>query len=269
MLSMQFVRGIIVSLFCVVLSSVFFSGHLVHAREKYSHFSEVEFDKLEAELRETHGIENLARDLADLREYEFWPEDKDPKLKLYIAMSWLNDGHIEAARDLLVSLDVDESVRNLWNFALAKAHILAHAPELALDSVVELEKQFPQDVGIKKLKASYLVEKGDLTSAIEVMNELLDQHKQDGDAYLQRGSYHVMAFSTDMALVDFNKATKKLPKYELTKLQQAYLQMGIIYYKVKLDQKKAAEYLKKGVAINPESDLVRQVRQVIQANLYQ
>lgn len=266
---MHFNRRIVVSLFFAVFVTILFSGHLAHARDKHSHFSHLEFESLENELREKHGIENLAKDLADLRDYEFWPEDKDPKLKLYIALSWLNDGHVEAARDVLVTLDVDDSLSNLLNFALAKSHILAHTPELAVDAIAELETKFPQDVGIKKLKASYLVEQGDLTSAIEVMNELLNQYKQDGDAYLQRGSYHVMAFSTDMALVDFHKAAKKLPKYELTKLQQTYLQIGVIYYKVKLDQKKAAEYLKKGVAINPESDLVRQVRQVIQANLYQ
>lgn len=223
---------------------------------------------LEARVRQKHGIEQLAKDIADLRGFESWSSDKDPDLKLYVAIDWLNGSNLAEAKSLLLNIDRDQTDSDLWDYHMAKAFLLLHEPSRSLELIARLEEKHARDLDLLKLKASYLAEKGDLPGAIELMNAVLSDQKKDGDAYLQRGAYHVMAFSTDMAIEDFKLALKKLPKHEIYKLQQSYLQLGVIYYKVKLDKKQAGEYLKKGVELDPNSELVRQVTQVIQANYY-
>jgi len=226
-------------------------------------FISQQFDRLESIVREKHEIEFIAKKLSQLRNYEEWTEEIDENLKLYIAIKWLEQNYINQSIKLLNQISSQENFQDLLMYYRSIALIHLGFAHKASGHLVNLEKKYPSDKDILYLKSIYLSDIGDLTGSIEILNKLIKKDKKNGKFYLQRGVMNLLVFSNDPALKDFKKAIKYLPKHYIYKRQQALLQAGLIYLRFKGDKDKAKAYLKRGIDVDPDSVLVKQVKQAM------
>lgn len=235
----------------------------VQAKSKQQDFVSTQRQILEAEVRGRVDLQQLAKDISDLKGYEVWPEDKDADRLLYIAIQWMDQHHYNSSAALLNRINPKLTNGDLWRYYQSLALIQKGKFIPVAGYVAALEQNYPKDPEVLYLKSTFLAESNDLVGALEVMNRLIKKNKKMGKAYLQRGIFNMLAFSNDQAIEDFRKAIKYLPEDQKLNRQQAYLQIGLIYWKIKMNQEKAKKFLSKGVDIDPNSELVRQVQQAL------
>lgn len=227
-----------------------------------SYFVE-QFKLLEKEVRRQWDLPFLAKKLSEVGTFEQWPQNMDHNLRLYIAIQWLDQNHVKPALHLMSDVEPESKHEDLLKYYRAAAQIYLGQVKQAGLLLSHLEKEHSRDADFLYLKSVYLAETNDLAGAIALMDATIRQESRKGKFYLQRGIYRMLAFSHDDAVKDFLKAVRYLPKGEVDKRQQAYLQVGLIFLKIKGDQKKGLEYIRKGTSLAPASDLMRQVNQVL------
>ncbi len=226
-------------------------------------FVKKQFDRLEGEVRADHKIEFIAKKLSELKTFQDWPKDLNNDLKLYIGVTWFNQRHIAEALDLLKSFKPSKKYHDLWAYYQAMLLMHKDSPDEASRYLAILEKKYKKNVDFLFLKSIYLSQKEDLISAIQVMDRIIKKDKKNGDAYLQRGFFYLLSLTNDLAMKDFTKAIKYLPKHEIYKRQQALFQNGLLYIHYKYDQKKGMTLIKQGVNLDPSSEMVKQVKQAL------
>lgn len=227
-------------------------------------FVEEQFSKLEKEIRKANDLKSLAEKIADWRDYKSWQDSIDEDLKLYIGISWLQQNHFKPATDFLLPIEPSRSHLDIWRYYQGVA--LIHLGKLNQASMVlaDLETRHADDEDFLYLKSILQSERNQLTDAITTLDHLLKKSKKQGKAYLQRGLLHMLAFSHEKAIKDFKKAGRYLSKEDKQSRQQAMFQLGLIYLRVKLDQDKASKYFNEGIKLDPDSEMVVQLRQVLQ-----
>lgn len=223
----------------------------------------VRLPELEASVRETHDLKSIAQRLSELKNFEEWPADVDADLRLYIAIKWLEKHHTQAAYKLLQRIPAGDTDAALWRYFNAIALLELGFPQNATAYLAQLEQDYGRDPDVLYLKSIYLSETNNLKGAIEVLDKLIRQNRRNGKFYLQRGIFNLLVFDHDRAIKDLKKAVKYLPRQALYQRQQALLQTGLIYLKIKLNRKKGMDYIRRGIELDPASELVRQLNQAI------
>ncbi len=232
---------------------------VVHAQG----FVTQDFTKLETEIRTQYTLEDIAQKLTEVDKQDSWPESLTPAYRLYIAINWLNQNQSLAAANLLQKIVVDPSWDDLRKYHLAMALMnLSRYREASLQ-VNDLAGRYASDPDAMYLTGLYLTATGDLENALVIMDKLVKISPNNGRAYLQRGILRMVSLSHDLAVEDFKKAANNLPKTDTYHRQQAYLQAGVVYFKFLNDHKKADKFFKLGINIDPDSDLVTQLKDVL------
>lgn len=221
---------------------------------------DVQKSDLQKSMQEIHSPKELAGYLAAL-EADF--SNYDNQLRLYLASKWFDQRFVKSSQTIMQMIDAPKKYADLWMYMKV---VLALNEKKSQQAEVYLEKllnRHPQDLNILFLKSVYLADVGHLKPAIDTLTTLLKKDRRNGEYYLQRGVYRLVALNNDDALEDFRKAAKYLPKHEISKRQQALLQMGVIYYRHKFNKVKGQKYIQKGVDLDPNSELVRQLQKTL------
>lgn len=228
-------------------------------------FVRSQFQDLEIRVHKKFDVSLIAQRLAMVKEPVAWGSQVDGDLSVYVAIKWIEQDHILQGFNLLEGLDRTQLDSDLVTYYRAFSLLNLNKPDLAVPMIHQLEGTYQDDVDVLILKTTYMVYSNQLIEAIELANQFISKHPSEGYAYFQRGYLNLLALSQAIALDDFRKAAKFLPKKDLRKRQQALFQMSMIYLKYNFDSKKAALYYKKGVALDPNSDLVQIVKKEIMA----
>lgn len=254
------IRYILNIILLFILSLYCFNGHA----KKSEGPIKKQLNALETHVRQTHDLKFIAQCLSQTKTFEEWPKNFDPKLKLYVAIKWFEQKNFKESAELLDSIDPFGDYSELWMYY--RATILIHLGYVSesLPLIAKLEAAHPKNKEVLYLKSLYLTQSGDLTGALELMGKIIKKNKKDGAMYLQRGAMQMLAFSYDLAIKDYKKALKYLPQNEIAARQQALLQLGLIYFKIKFDEKMGKEFLKKGVELDPNSAMVEQTKKALQ-----
>lgn len=218
-----------------------------------------ELSRIEALTREKHGVAEVLKRTSELRSFAAWPKDLDPNLKLIVARQWIEQRHAEEAFQLLKTMSSDAVDPNLWRYALGTAALETGRADEFAALVYELDKTVLADPDYIFLKSVYLAQKNDLINATKFLNLLIDQFPRNGAYLLQRGIIYVYSLSHELAFKDFRKAIKTLPESDRYRRQMAYLQAGLIQLRYYHNDKKAAPLFKIGIAIDPDSELVKKL----------
>lgn len=136
--------------------------------------------------------------------------------------------------------------------------------EEARPLLLNLNEKYPEDSEFLFLKSGFLARKEDYKGAIDALTRILEKQTRQGKAYLQRGFLYLIAFSYDLALDDFKKAAKYLDKKETAFRQIAFLEAGLILLKINFNQDQAKKYINKGVALDPDSAIVKEFYEKIE-----
>jgi tetratricopeptide (TPR) repeat protein len=217
--------------------------------------------QLEAEVRKNHPVAEILEKSAELRSFQNWPETTDPALRFYIAVQWLNQRHFGEAYALFDALKTSPIDAKLRRFYAATAALEIGRTEEFQTILAEMERDDPKDPNFLFLKSSELAQRQNFIGATRILDHLIDRDSRNGKYYLQRGILYVYSLSHALALEDFKKAIKTLPREDIPRRQMAYLQAGLIHLKFFGEPKKARPFFKKGVALDPNSELVREVAQ--------
>jgi tetratricopeptide (TPR) repeat protein len=223
-------------------------------------FAKTQSQLLESQIQKKYSPDILAKKLTETHVDEQWTGEFDQDLALYIAMKWLEQNNVSVSASLLNKVDPARTQEDLWNYYRAQSYLSLNQFEKAAPFVNTLEGKLADDEDVVILKSSYLVYADQLIPATELMDHFIKNHKKSGFAYFQRAYLRMLGLSHSLAMEDFKLAIKYLPKNEVRLRQQASLQIGLIYSKFYLDEKKADQWLKKGIAMDPNSALAQQVK---------
>jgi tetratricopeptide (TPR) repeat protein len=218
---------------------------------------------LEKQMRKEHSLDYVAKKISDLHDYHEWPAEVSTDLKLYVGINWFNQHHLAESMTLLDSIKPEKKYYDLWVYYQAMIKLFITQPEQARSYVAYLSKNYHNDVDYLFLESVLRSQSNDLIGAIKIMDQITKKSKRNGHAYLQRGYFHMLAYSHSLAMKDFDKAIKYLPKNEINKRQQALLQNGVLYVRYKFKQKKGLAMIQEGTALNPSSELVKQVNEAL------
>ncbi|MBF0106017.1 MAG: hypothetical protein HQM16_11900 [Deltaproteobacteria bacterium] len=243
---------------------IFIFFPLFSSAEKKTGFVSDQLKQLEQEVRAEQSIEFIAKCLSDT-DFANWTEEVSHRTKLYVAIMWIDQKNYQAAAGLLDTLDPLGEYSDLWMYFRATLLVYMGYGKESLPVITRLEGRFPSDVDVLYLKSLYLAETGDLTETLKLLGAILKKNKKDGKIYLQRGAVHMLAFDYDPAINDFKMALKYLSKDDIYARQQTSLQIGLICWKIKMQQAEGRRYLEQGMALDPDSEMVRQVRQSLEA----
>lgn len=233
---------------------------LAHAKTA-AHFVQTSTDKLENQIRSKYDIKDVLEKISQLRSYESWPADMDPNFKFYIAIEWSETHHITESFALLTSLKDATIDRDLWQFYLASTLFELGQTQTAASIVDEIAKKMPGDADVMFLQSTYLAQLQKYDAAAKILTEVLRSSPDNGKAYLQRALVYIYSLSNDMALKDLKKAIQLLPEKDLYHRQMAYLQAGLIEFKYHQNTKKAEKFFNSGIRIDPNSELVMNLKQ--------
>lgn len=240
---------LVIFLFCTISLNVFSAG-----------FAKVQGQLLESQIQKKYSPDILAQKLTETNVEEQWAGEADQDLALYIAMKWLEQNNVVASASLLNKVDPARTMEDLWNYYRAQSYLSLNQFEKAAPFINSLEGKLSDDEDVVILKSSFLVYADQLIPATELMDNFIKTHKKSGYVYFQRAYLRMLGLSHALAMADFKLAIKYLSKNEARLRQQASLQVGLIYLKFYLDEKKADQWLKKGIAIDPNSALAQQMR---------
>lgn len=220
------------------------------------------FEALESEVRKAHPVTEILEMTSQLRSFQNWPASADPKLKFYVAVQWVNQRRFGEAFALLQTLKSAPLATKMWRFYAAQSALEIGRMDEFTTIVNEMAKENPQDLDYAFLKSMELMWKQNFVDATQLLTALIDKDPlEEGKLHLQRGIVYVYSLSHALALEDFKKAIKKLPKEDISRRQMAYLQAGLIELKFFNNPKKSRPFFKKGVALDPNSELVRDLSQ--------
>ena len=226
-------------------------------------FAQKKFDELEKKIRKEFELEFIAKKLTELRTFSQWPDDITSDLKVYIAVSWHKQKYNKQASELLLETFPSKEFQDLWSYEQALLLSETGKSAKATNLVSELQKKYPDDVDFLFLKSVYLAGNNKLIEAVETISKVIKRDKKNGKYYLQRALYYIMAISHDLAIKDLHKSIKYLDDNKIEQRQLAMLQLGLIYLRSKFEEKKGKEWILKGVELNPNSQLVTQVKQTL------
>jgi tetratricopeptide (TPR) repeat protein len=220
---------------------------------------EVRLKNLENDVRKKYDVKTILEKTAQLRSFEAWPEDLDPQLKLYVASRWIEDRHLTEARELLHQLEDNHADPVLENFYLGTL-ALEFGDLKTVKSVLDFfEASSSEDPDYLFLKSSYQAQTQDFNGATQTLTRVIERSGSNGKAYLQRGLFYLFSLSHELAYKDFVKAKALLPKSDVYHRQMAELQLGLIQLKFYNDRKKAEKHFKAGIAMDPQSSLVKEL----------
>ncbi|MBU0505937.1 MAG: hypothetical protein ABII18_07970 [bacterium] len=248
-----------IPLFIFLLLFVLLLPELVLA----SGFAVNSYQALEKQIRKEHSLDSVAKKMSDLQNYQDWPSEVSTDFKLYVGINWFNQHHLAESMNLLAVLKPEKKYYDLWAYYQAMIKLFVTQPEQARPYVVYLSKSYQGDVDYLFLESVLRSQTNDLIGAIKIMDQIIKKSKRNGHAYLQRGYFHMLAYSHNLAMKDFDKAIKYLPKNEINRRQQALLQSGVLYIRYKFQQKKGMAMIQEGTALNPSSELVKQVNEAL------
>lgn len=223
-------------------------------------FAKVNSLLLESQIQKKYSPDILAKKLTETTVDEQWVGEIDHDLALYVAMKWLEQNNVAASANLLGKVDPARTLEDLWNYYRAQSYLSLNQFEKAAPFINFLEGKLADDEDVVILKSSFLVYADRLIPATELMDGFVKTHKKSGYVYFHRAYLRMLGLSHALAMDDFKLAIKYLPKREARLRQQASLQIGLIYLKFFLDEKRADQWLKKGIAIDPNSALAQQVK---------
>lgn len=223
-------------------------------------FAKVNSLLLESQIQKKYSADILAKKLTETNVDEQWVGEMDHDLALYVAMKWLEQNNVAASANLLGKVNPAHTLEDLWNYYRAQSYLSLNQFEKAAPFINFLEGKLADDEDVVILKSSFLVYADQLIPATELMDNFVKTHKKSGYVYFQRAYLRMLGLSHALAMDDFKLTIKYLPKREARLRQQASLQIGLIYLKFFLDEKKADQWLKKGISIDPNSALAQQVK---------
>ncbi|HLD44055.1 MAG TPA: hypothetical protein VJC18_01365, partial [bacterium] len=226
-------------------------------------FVKKQFNTLEQEVRSQGTLQEIAKTLSELNHFYEWPKEMSQQLRLYTGIVWFNQNHLTEATTVILATQPDEKYHDLWVYYQAMICLVADHVAKAKPHIEELEKKHGRDVDFLLLKSIYMAQSDNVIGAISIMDNVIRKQKQNGDAYLQRGFFHMMALSHDLAIRDFAKAAKYQPATEIVKKQQALFQNGLLYIRYKFNEAKGMELIKEGVALDPSSEMVKQMKEAL------
>lgn len=245
--------------FIIIFICIFFS---VLSSANASYFEDAR-TQLGHRVFKQHSVEEIAKKISEIRDYHNWPTDMDPEFKLYVALQWIDKNNMREATELLNGLPVAEVDEDLLKYYRCISLINLKLTRRVVDDLRELEMKHPEDMDVLYLKSLFYAENNQLNEAITTLENLLRKDSRNGKAYLQLGVYHLVAVANDQALKDFERAMKHLPITDVYHRQQATLQAGVLYLRFKFNEKKGNKLIRKGIAMDPNSDLVGQLDQVL------
>lgn len=217
--------------------------------------------KLENKVRADFSLSFIAKKISEVKEFSQWPEDLDPHLKLYVAVQWFDQGFTAEASQVLAQTVSPNDYRDLSDYYNAMALLHLNRAGEAAAFMERLSGRFGDDSDFLFLKSIYQSQTNDLPGAIATIDQVIERDKDNGKAYLQRALYHLMAISHDLAIKDLKRSLAHLSKHDSDRRQHAMLQLGLLYLNYSFDEKKAERWISRGIALNPHSVYVQQVRQ--------
>lgn len=226
-------------------------------------FMQTHHHTLATEINKDHTPDDVAQKLSQVAGDLSWVAAQTPSLRLYLALRWTEQGYVSQALHVLDGLVTETPDLLLWRYLRASILIRQDQVAQAKPLLEALLKDLPEDEDVLFLKSSYLAQAGDLRGAIDSLNTIIKNNSRNGAAYLQRGLLYVLTFAQDKACDDFTKALRHLPDDDITRRQQALLQMGLVQLKHYNDTKKAEKLFKKGIDLDPNSILVTQLKQQV------
>jgi len=228
-------------------------------------FVKKQFKILETKVKDNHSSQQIAQKLSQTRSFTKWPQDLDQNLKLYIAIQWFRQNNLSESSLLLNQISPEKTNKDLWRYhkAVLSLHYQNH-PQVS-QLIQKLESNYAKDEDYLFLKSSYLVHSNDIIGALGEIDKILRGNKKNGKAHLQKGLLNILALSNELAYKNFMRSLRYLPKKETSKRQQAYLQAGVIQLRFYLNHKKAKTLFEKGIALEPHSGMVKELRQYIQS----
>ena len=228
-----------------------------------SGFVKTAYEPLEKMVQAKHEASFIAKKLSQTKSFEEWPSDLDTNLKLYVAINWYNKSNFLPAFNLLGKTDPVKSDESLWTYYRAMCLLQLDMAADAKRMITKLELEHPGDQDTIIVQTTYLAHTNRLILAVGMIDDYLRKDKKNGYIYFHRGYIHMLSLSHTLAIEDFKLAIRHLPKNDIRKRQQAFLQSGMIQLKYFLDSKKASALFKKGKALDPNSDLIEQLDQAI------
>lgn len=242
-----------------ILLLVFVAGPVSAAKKTDDSFADVQRKSLEAHIKDKYKLEELAHFQSQVLGYEQLYGVEDNNLKLFLAVSWVMQSYEAQAYELLRHTQVEGEFADLYKYYRATLFLKSKKMLLARDLVVELSKKYPDDPDVVFLQSHFMAQADNLLGALEVLDLNLKNRRKVGKTYLQRGLLKTLVFDYETAKKDFLKAIRKLPKTETRYRQMAHFQLGLIYLKNDLDNKKANRQFASGKKIDPNSSLVSEL----------
>lgn len=225
--------------------------------KKPSFFLKQNFENLEKEVQESVETKILLKKLSEIKSYKKWINTTKDNTKLYIAIKWFKENFHPEAYQLLQSISAKNiKYTQLFSYYYASLSVEYGNIQIIGPHIKILQLKHPKSYEVLFLRSSYLANKNDLIGAIRDLNSVIKENKKMGKAYLQRGFIYTLSLNYKKALKDFEKATKYLDEDELHMLQMAYFQSGLIQLKQYHNNETANTLFKKGIALNPDSRLV-------------
>lgn len=216
--------------------------------------------QLESAIQKKYEPKQMAKFLSD---FDADTSEYEDSLRLYVASKWFDQKFVSASAKLLQSLSSSKEYTDLYLYLKAVTALNLKKSSQAEVLLEKLLTRNPDDPEALFLKSVYLADVGHLKPAIQTLTNLLKKDRRNGEYYLQRGVYRLVALNNDDALEDLKKAAKYLPKDDVSKRQQALLQVGVIYFKHKFNKTKGQKYIQKGIDLDPNSELVRQLQKTL------
>lgn len=226
-------------------------------------FVESDFTTLEKQVIQRHSLETVSKKLAQIKSYQNWNLQIESDLLLYVGIKWIQKTYEQQGFDILKNLKVADEFVNLHHYYMARLFIKMSQLKMAETHMTALEKVEAKNPDYLLLKSQFFAQQGIVEKSIEPLNVALKIDKTHGTAYFNRALLHLLLADYNKAYKDFVKAIQYLDKKNIKERQQAYLQAGLILKNLKKNDKKAESFFAKGTALDPNSDLVKELERVL------
>lgn len=217
-------------------------------------------------VQKKYGEAVLLQRVSDLRSYKDWPADLDHRLKLLVAVKWMEQGYLGEASAVLDQIDSVTVPPDVITYYRASIHLAQNSITEAEPLLTDLSARYSDDQDFLFLKSSFFALQQNFAAAINALTETLKKRKHFGRAYLQRGLLYLLALSHEQAIEDLELAAKYLPEDDVKHKQIAYLQIALIHIKVNFNQTKAKPFIEKALDLDPNSKIVKQFYEQIQSS---
>lgn len=183
--------------------------------------------------------------------------------RLYLAIRWTQQNYLSEAGVALEKIDDTLTDTDLLRFYRATVNLALGRMDESQADFDALTAKHPDDPAVVMLHSNLLAQQQDFNGALAVLDRVFKKDSRNGKAYFQRGLLNMLLLLHDQAYEDFIKAAKFLPKSDTAYRQQAYFQAGLVRLRLHGDVKGAEGLFKKGIALDPESELVAELHRTI------